>query len=431
MRSMRRRLLVWLLSAVLAGGLAAAAVVFFQARSQANELFDYQLRQLALTLRDRTYSARQFAEALAGEEALEFVIQVWARNGERIYQSHPRLRVPDPVQLGFADIEADGHRWRVFAIQQRGLTIQVAQPMGARDALAFNAAWRTLIPFLVALPLMGLLIWRLVGHEVRFLESTAQAVARRTPESLEPIEDGSVPEEIRPLVDALNGLLARLGGALTRQRHFIADAAHELRTPLTALRLQLQLAERATEPAERERAHAMLREGIARATRLVEQLLTLARADPEASAAAPVPVDLSELARGVVEAHEAAAHAKGLEIAAQASQPVVVNGDRGSLRALVENLVNNAVRYTPAGQVTVRARREGDGAVLEVEDTGPGIPPAERERVFDRFYRGESAAEGGTGLGLAIVRRIAQRHGAAVALLDGAAGGLLARVTFK
>jgi two-component system, OmpR family, sensor kinase len=431
MTSMRRRLLVWLLSAVLAGGLAAAAVVFFQARDQANALFDYQLRQLALTLRDRTYSPRQFAEALAGEEALEFVIQVWARNGERIYESHPRLRVPDPVQLGFADIESSQGRWRVFAIQQRGLTIQVAQPMAARDALAFNAAWRTLIPFLVALPLMGLLIWRLVGREVRFLESTAQALARRSPESLEPIGGDAVPDEIRPLVDALNGLLGRLGGALANQRQFIADAAHELRTPLTALRLQLQLAERAADAGERERAHAMLREGIARATRLVEQLLTLARADPEASALAPGPVDLAALARSVADTHRAAAEARGLALSVEAPEPVGVHGDRASLRALAENLLDNAIRYTPSGSVTVRARQDGGDAVFEVEDTGPGIPPAERERVFDRFYRGESAAEGGTGLGLAIVRRIAQRHGGEVVLADGRDGGLLARVTLR
>ncbi len=179
--SIRHRLLVWLLSSVLAGGLLAAGVVFFQARSEANELFDYQLRQLALTLRDRSYSARQLAEVLQGEEALDFVIQVWASDGTPLYVSHPQLAVPTAVQLGFSDGETPDGRWRLFAIQQRGLTIEVAQPFAARDALAFAAAWRMLIPFLVALPLMGLLIWRLVGRELRFLESTAQAVARRTP----------------------------------------------------------------------------------------------------------------------------------------------------------------------------------------------------------------------------------------------------------
>jgi two-component system OmpR family sensor kinase len=428
--SIRHRLLVWLLSSVLAGGLLAAGVVFVQARAEANELFDYQLRQLALTLRDRIYMPTQLAEVLQGEEALDFVIQVWGRDGTRLYMSHPQLHVPSAVQLGFSAVQTDQGRWRVFAIQQRGLTIQVAQPLSARAHLALAAAWRTLIPFLVALPLMGLLIWRLVGRELRFLESTAQDIARRTPESLEPIAGGAIPQEIQPLAAALNGLLARLGHALTQQRHFIADAAHELRTPLTALRLQLQLAERAQDPVDRERAHAMLREGIARATRVVEQLLALARQDPEAPVESEAPVDLAELAKSVAHSEEPAAAARGLALAADVAGPALVHGDRDALRTLLENLVDNAIRYTPRGQVTVRSGRAAAEAFLEVEDTGPGIPAAERARVFDRFYRGDDAPAGGSGLGLAIVRRIAERHRGRAELLDPVEGaGLRVRVT--
>jgi len=428
--SIRRRLLVWLLAAVLAGGLVAAGVVFFQARSEANDLFDYQLRQLALTLRDRSYTPSQFAQVLQGEEALDFAIQVWGPDGTELYESHPQLRVPGAVQLGFSTGEGADGQWRIFAIQQRGLTIQVAQPMAVRSQLAFDAALRTLLPFLVALPLMGLLIWRLVGQEMQVLESTARAVARRTPESLEPIATRAVPDEIQPLVIALNGLLARLGGALSGQRQFIADAAHELRTPLTALKLQLKLAERARDAGEREKAHAMLGEGIARAVRLVEQLLALARLDPDAPAKRDA-IDLAVLARAAVQAQAARAADAGLALEAEAPDPVPIDGDRGALETLLDNLVDNALRYTPAGRVAVRARREGRGAVLEVEDTGPSIAPGERQRVFDRFYRGESAPTGGTGLGLAIVKRIAERHGAIVELLDGADGkGLRVRVSF-
>jgi len=428
--SIRHRLLVWLLSSVLAGGLIAAGVVFFQARTEANELFDYQLRQLALTLRDRIYLPSQLAEVLQGEEALDFVIQVWAPDGTRLYVSHPRLHVPGAVQLGFSDVRGDEGRWRVFAIQQRGLTIQVAQPLAARGRLALAAAWRTLIPFLVALPLMGLLIWRLVGRELRFLESTAQAVARRTPEALQPIDGEAIPEEIRPLVSALNGLLARLGSALAQQRHFIADAAHELRTPLTALRLQLQLAERAQDAAERDKAHAMLREGIGRAVRMVEQLLALARQDPDAPMESTAPVDLAELAKSVAHAQEPSAAARGLSLGVEATAPAVVDGDANALRAMLENLVDNAIRYTPEGRVTLRVRREHEESILEIEDSGPGIPAAERERVFDRFYRGDASAGGGSGLGLAIVRRIAERHRGRVELLDPVQGpGLRVRVT--
>ena len=432
MTSIRNRLLVWLLAAVLAGGLVAAGVVFFQARSEANDLFDYQLRQLALTLRDRTFIPSEFAEALQGEEALDFAIQVWGPDGTKLYESHRSLRVPGAVQLGFTTQASPTGRWRIFAIQQRGLTIQVAQPMAVRDRLAADAAFRTLLPFLVALPLIGLLIWRLVGQEMKVLASTASAVARRTPESLEPIATRSVPGEIQPLVTALNGLLSRLGAALSGQRQFIADAAHELRTPLTALLLQLQLAERASDPAEREKAHAMLREGIARASRMVEQLLTLARADPDAQASSRAPTDIAQLAREAAEAGEVAASAKGLALVFQGDAPVIVEGDRVALRALMENVIDNAVRYTPEGEVRVSARKEGAQAIFEVEDTGPGIPAGERERVFDRFYRGEHASGGGTGLGLAIVKRVAERHGGRVTVEETAGGrGLRVKVTLS
>ena len=433
MRSLRRRLLVWSLVIVLLGGLVAGVIVFRQARAQATELFDYQLRQLAFTLRDRDYSPSQLAEALSGE-GLDFVIQVWAADSRLLYRSHPQIGIPGPGQPGFTDVETALGTWRVYTIWHRGLWIQVAQHRLAREALAFSASWRTLLPFLLAVPLMGFAIWRLVGHEVRVLQSTAQAIAQRTPESLDPIEPASVPEEVQPLVDSLNGLLGRLGGALAQQRQFIADAAHELRTPLTALRLQLQLAERARDDTERQKAHADLREGINRAAHVVEQLLTLARADPEAGGNARGPVDLMELAQSVAHAHEAGSAERGMALSLELRDaPLVVHGDRGSLRTLLDNLLDNAERHGRSGDgsgaIFLRARREGPSAVLEVEDTGGGIPEAERGRVFDRFYRGEAATQGGTGLGLAIVRRIAQAHGGRVELLEGSVGkGLLARI---
>ena len=427
--SIRRRLLVWLLSSVLVAGLAAAAIVFTQARRQVDALFDYQLRQLALTLRDRTYSPQQLAEALRNDEAADFVITVWGPDGTLLYESHPEMSLAPAPATGLSDLETTSGRWRVFAIWHRGLTIQVAQHRLARDMLTLGAAWRTLLPFMLALPLMGWLIWRLVGQEMKVLVRTAHAVARRTPESLEPIEARSVPDEVQPLVHALNGLMGRLGDALAHQRQFIADAAHELRTPLTALKLQLQLAERAPDDAARAQAHAALREGITRATRLVEQLLTLARADPDAVAAAWQVVDVTATARSVVETALPAARSKGLALTLEAADPVHVRGDPAALQSMMQNLVDNAVRYTSAGRVRVQVRQGRGEAEFEVSDTGPGIPAAERERVFDRFYRGERVAEGGAGLGLAIARRVAQRHGGRITLEAPAEGpGLVARV---
>ena len=430
--SIRRRLLVWLLTGMLLAGLGVTFLVFWQARNTANEMFDYQLRQIALALRDRAYLPGDLAETLQAAEGLDFVIQAWTPDGRLVYESHPQIQMPATGVEGFSDVKTKLGTWRVFATWHRGLSIQVAQHRLARDALAFNAAWRTLLPFLVALPFMGWLIWVLVGREVKVLARTAKDVARRTPESLEPIASKAVPDEVQPLVGALNGLMARLGDALGQQRTFIADAAHELRTPLTALRLQLQLAERARDDAERERAHAMLREGIARATHVVEQLLALARADPQVASTAATRFDLAELARTVADVQRPAAEAKGLALEVEADRPVETSGDRPAIRSMLENLVDNAIRYTPGGTVSLRCYGGVDTAVLEVEDTGPGIAAEERERVFDRFYRSESATEGGSGLGLAIVRRIAERHGGKVELLDRAGSpGLLVRVTLR
>jgi len=304
--------------------------------------------------------------------------------------------------------------------------------MAVRNRLAERAAFRTLLPFLVALPLMGLLIWRLVGRELAPLERTAVAVSRRNPGSLDPIAADDAPEELRPLIAALNDLLARLHAALDSQRRFVADAAHELRSPLTALSLQLQLATRARSDAKRAAAHDSLRQGVERATRLVEQLLALARHSPDAPVAADEPVDLAQVAREAVAHHAHAAAAKSLTLTYTGNAPVTVTGDRAGLAVLAENLVANAVRYTPGGgAVRVSAGRDGGFAFLSVADDGPGIPAHERERVFDRFYRGEGAAGPGSGLGLAIVKDVAERHGASVRLEDGGGGrGLRVRVSF-
>ena len=228
---------------------------------------------------------------------------------------------------------------------------------------------------------------------------------------------------------ALNALLQRLGQSLETQRAFVADAAHELRSPLTALKLQLQLLKRAGSEAERSAAADALAAGIERAARLVEQLLALARSEPGAAAAAQR-LDLSELVREAVADTVPLALSRGTQFELSAGQPVWVDGDAAALRVLARNLADNAVRYAPRGaRVEVQVSQPDGVPMLQVDDSGPGIPPAERERVFDRFYRRGLAEESGSGLGLAIVRSVAQRHGATVALDDSPLGGL--RVTLR
>jgi two-component system OmpR family sensor kinase/two-component system sensor histidine kinase QseC len=232
-------------------------------------------------------------------------------------------------------------------------------------------------------------------------------------------------------VAALNGLLQRLGTSLGAQRAFVADAAHELRSPLTALKLQMQLLRRAPDDAARAAAVDALNDGIDRAARLVEQLLTLARAEPGAPLAALTPVDLGEVARTALAETVPFAQTRGTALALHAEAPVRVQGDAAALTIMVRNLVDNAVRYAPAGaRVDVSVGEEGGAAWLRVDDSGPGIPADERARVFDRFYRHAPGNEAGTGLGLAIVRSMADRHHASVALADSPLGGLRVELRF-
>jgi two-component system OmpR family sensor kinase len=276
---------------------------------------------------------------------------------------------------------------------------------------------------LAVIPLLALLVWYIVGRAMAPLAGVAQTLARRSPTSLEPLAAQNLPDEVAPLVASLNDLLGRLGTAFGMQRRFAADAAHELRTPLTALGLQIQLLERAQDDAARAAAIARLKDGVKRATRLVQQLLTLARLEPDAAEQRFAPVALAAVARRAAADLAPLAEAKPVTIMVEADDAVQVNGADESLAILAVNLVDNAIRYAlPGGRVAVRARREGGDALLEVADDGPGIAPEERDRVFDRFYRAAGTEAPGSGLGLAIARQIAELHGGRMEVGEGLDG---------
>jgi two-component system OmpR family sensor kinase/two-component system sensor histidine kinase QseC len=353
----------------------------------------------------------------------------------RIYASSPPPGFPARATLGFSDIEAAGSAWRVYSVAARDRVIQVGQPVGVRRDLAARAALRSVLPILALAPLLGALIWWTVGVSLSPLRRVVDQVQLRDVNALGPLEDSGSPREIAPLTGAINALLERLRASFAAQRSFVADAAHELRSPLTALRLQLGLLARAPNEAARGAALQALSEGTERATRLVEQLLTLARSEPGGAEAARERVDLAEAARLAASDVVALAGSRGIELSLDAPTPVPVLGDTTGLRVLARNLVDNAVRYTPrGGRVQVAVQAQAAQAVLLCDDSGPGIPAEERDRVFDRFYRrkngDEDAATTGSGLGMAIVRAIAERHGACVTLESAPLGGLRVRVVF-
>lgn len=430
MSSIRRNLLIALLGAMCAAMLIAGWATYRAARTEADTLFDYNLRQIALSVRDQTFLGS--TDFLANDENLDYVIRVWDFTGLTVYYSKPHQTLPELTQLGYSVAVTGEGEWRVFATQYHGLTIAVAQPMRVRNRLATDAAWNTLRPFFFLLPAVGLLVWVLVGIGLRPLARLAESVQKRTPDTLTPLPDDGLPDEIQPLAASLNDLLARLQSAFAAQRDFVADAAHELRTPLTALQLQAQLVERANGEPERRAALDELKRGLQRATHTVQQLLTLARQDPGAVTTPFASVNLGELARGAVIEHVRIAEARDIDLGvARVDDETIVNGDAEALRIVLANLLSNALRFTPrGGRVDVLCCREEGISSLEVRDTGPGIPESERERVFDRFYRRPGEQESGSGLGLSIVRAIADRHGATLSLHDAVGGGLLVRVVF-
>ena len=410
--------------------LLAAGVTYRRVLSETSTLFDYQLRQMALSLRTQITLAPRI-EVPPDQSDTDFVVQIWDVFGARTYLSRPGLPMINQTVLGYADLSLRGEAWRAYGLQTADGVIQIAQPVRVREGLARAAAERVVIPLILLLPIMiGAVAW-IVSRGLLPLRFVTTEVQRRDVRSLAPLNTRNLPLEIEPLVSELNRLLDRLQRAFSVQRAFISDAAHELRSPLTALRLQLQLLDRAPDEAARAEARSRLGAAVERAIHLVEQLLALARSEPQDASPGFETVDLSAAAaEGISDAHELAL-SRHIDLGLDATPNLEIHGDREALRVLVRNLVDNAVRYTPPhGSVQVRCCPTPDEAVLEVTDTGPGIAPADRERVFDRFYRHAAAQESGTGLGLAIVKAIAERHGARVSLSEAPGGGLRATLSF-
>jgi len=411
--------------------LAVAGATYVSVRAEADQLFDYQLRQTALSLRDQGRVDSDEAAALA-DPGLDYVVQIWSLQGLELYSSRPQgMTEPLPARavLGYSQLRLGGQDWRVFSAATPLRVVQVAQPLAVRQKLAALAALRSVVPVAVALPLVAAAVWWLLGMSLAPLARVTQAAQSRGANARDTLPTTGLPGEVAPLVDAFNGLLGRLGEAFDAQRSFVADAAHELRSPLTALKLQLGLLRDSAPGEEQDAAITRLRGGIDRATHLVEQLLALARAEPGAGAATQ-PLDLADLAHQAVADVQPLADKAGVGLTLTAPDPLPLDGDPQALRGALRNLIDNAVKYG-ARTVQVSALRGPRGApLLRVDDDGPGIPAEQRERVFDRFQRGDGVDAPGSGLGLAIVRAAARQQGASVGLTDSPLGGLRAEITW-
>jgi signal transduction histidine kinase len=439
--SIHQRVLIWVMGALVLGATVLIGSTWWLLLRQLDVIFEGNLKQVALAVADQYGTRRPGTPSRAAmplppirEEygKLEFVTAVWTRGGQRIHSSNTAIELPFRSRSGLSEVAAGGERWHLYTIVLDDGIVQAAQRVSERNSLARAAASALVVPALLLLVLIAILLTFALRRGLSPLSRAAGEVATRSVEALHPIPLASQPRELHLLIGAINDLMARLGEALALQRNFLADAAHELRTPITALRLQLQLLERATYDSQRAAAMDELRAGMERAQHSVEQLLQLSRLGPETPALKREAVDLATLARETVGRFSARADELRVDLGAVVTDGPVIQGDAGQLAILLDNLVDNALRHTPAGgKVDVAALRRDAQPGLSVTDNGPGIPAQERERVFDRFYRSPgTAAPGGSGLGLAIVRAVAQRHGATVLLDEAPGGGLMVKVYF-
>lgn len=452
-RSARGLLISVLVTVVSAVTASAAWLSWREGRIEADELFDAKLAHSARVL---AAIADPKVDAAHAANHAPVVVQVWhslaegqgdalVTTGGHAYETRLAFQVRDdagrllllsdsgpldllaPLAPGFADATIEGQTWRVFTLRSaRAHWVQAAERSDIREELAADIALGTMAPMVLALPLLALLVWAVVSWAGRSLTRISEQVERRAADSLDPLSPEGVPQELRGLVAAIDGLLARLREALFRERRFIADAAHELRTPLAALRVHAANLGSAPDAASRMHSQRCLDLGIARMERLVSQLLELERQEGLPGVHAQVAaVDLSACARREIAELGVAGLDRGIALELIAPDQAMMQGDEAGLGALLRNLIDNALRYTPeGGAVSVRVESSGAALVLSVDDSGPGIAIDERQRALERFHRGMGHAASGSGLGLSIVQRVVEHHRGTLHLDASPMGGL-------
>lgn len=444
MSSIRRRLLLSLLVVWVTIWVAVAAISIERSNHEVGELMDAQLAQTAHVLRQITL-AGNLPDVVSASQALSPIghpyesmisFQLW-REDRLISRFGAAPDEPLGDAPGFSSRTIGDALWRVFGLPTGNTAemLYVGQSYAIRKELIEYLTLHALRPILWSMPLAVLLIWLAVTEGLRPLRRLRRQITNRSADQLDPIELRSIPAEIRPLTVALNGLMKRLDRALSAERHFAADASHELRTPFAVIRTHAQIARRSNDPHERDQAIAQLIRGIDRASHLISQLLILSRlhhrvSDDEASSCSLITV-----AEQIVEDKRAAAAARGIELVLRTppGEEALLDIPPSPLGILVGNLIDNAIKFSPPDQqVRVSVLARSDHCLLQVEDAGPGVPAADRARVFDRFYRQVGQQEPGAGLGLSIVRRICDLYDGKIELLDPDTGsGLLVEVRFR
>jgi two-component system, OmpR family, sensor kinase len=449
LNSIRSRLLLWQMSALLVVALLACFLTYAVAKRGFNQVRDYGLEQIASSVlrhdetpipgADGASAGNDFPATtppLAPDEELidnepddgQFVSQVWSPAGELVYSSIEGAG-PALQPQGFHETEWNNQLWRTYTVVRNSRTAQVAVALQDRDTSFYQLIPWVFVPIGVLVVLLGLLIHEAVKRALRPLDDLGRQIGSRGLSELHALDTANLPIEVAPLATALNKLLAQLDQLLASQRQFLADAAHELNTPLAAIKLQTQLTRKAP-ASERDAALNDLDTGIERAIHLAAQLLLLARLEPDTRRPELSAVQLHELVRQAVISLSPLAEARGTDLGLVQCDQAILTGDPYAMRALLDNLIDNALRYAPASaRVDVSLKVQGDQALLSVRDNGPGIPAGDRQRVLERFVRLAPGETTGSGLGLAIVAHIVDTHGGWLSLEDTPGGGLTVTVS--
>ncbi len=429
--SLRRTLLTIMLALTVTVWGASSVIIYLEADHESQKLFDQSLSETAhllLALADRdveelTSASKPAVPNNTGHDQY-LLFQIWDDNHRLLYKNEDAPDTPfaPTGKAGFGWATIDGQNWRTYAAwdTKHRLQIQVGEPSSHRNEISSRFAYKLSLFALLILPLMAGIIWWTVNRVFRTLQESADEVSQRTPNDLQKVSLDGAPSEVHPLLHAINRLFERVQRTLEHEQRFTADAAHELRTPLAAIKTNLQVIQRARNDDERAEAIAGLGVSVDRSTRLVEQLMTLARLDPQYETnQALAELDLSDLLSAQLPGWHMQAEKLQLQFEARlTSACCLVHQD--SFLILFRNVMDNAFRYTPKnGAVMLSCHIEQEQVCLTIADSGAGIPPAMRERVFDRFFRLSDASKMGSGLGLSIVKRIAETHHGKIVLTDG------------
>jgi two-component system, OmpR family, sensor kinase len=409
MTSLRKIILTRVTLLLTLVSLATATTSYVLVRLEANGFLDNQLTEVA---RNAGVGLEDDAEPPADPELEDrLVVQIWDRDGNLIRVRGPEANIPAQKDLGFSDVSVGGEDWRIYRASDAQRVIQISQRWSAREEIATRAAIGAALPFAFGIPLAWILIGWSVNRVLRGLGSLSQALARRSTEAKEPLGLDSVPTEIAPLIGGMNSLIDRHQRALEMQRRFIADAAHELRTPLAALQLQIDNLASARLPEASTELIAELSDGVRRGSRLVAQLLTMARAEAPAKSER-TSIDVVKLIHSLTADLFPMIEAREIELSIEADEGTSYPAVSAELETLLHSLIENAILYTPSkGSVTIQVRRNVDGVLIKIIDSGIGIPQSALPFIFDRFYRAAPQHIEGSGLGLSIARAIADRNG--------------------